>query len=322
MTDAAGSSSRLIYVATDLIMPLIAGYILHRQRLLSDQAANRLIRFNVVGVYTLLTLLSFWVLPLTWDLAWLIPYGMLFILVPGALSALTLARRHKNLLNRGAYMMSAMISNVGTLGGVCAFILYSEIGFAYSQIIASCQNFLLVLLCFPLAQYYRDKHLAASHAGSGKLNWRQMFISWNQMSLVGMAAGLALNAGGIPRPEAATVFFHGLVHFGAWTALLPVGFLMNFSRMRFYCGRVWDLTVLRFAIMPAFIWFTSRLLFSDPTLLNTLLICAAAPTAINAVLASRLYKLNVNLATTSFFITTALFLFAIFPVMFFLLRRG
>lgn len=314
--------SRLIYVVTDLIMPLIAGYILHRQRLMSDQAANRLISFNVIGVYTVLTLLSFWVLPLTWDLAWLIPYGMLFILVPGALSALTFARRHKNLLNRGAYMMSSMISNVGTLGGVCAFILYSETGFAYSQIIATCQNILLVLLCFPLAQYYRDRHLAAAHEGSGRLNWRRMFLSWNQMSLVGIAIGLALNAGGVPRPEAMSAFFRGLVHFGAWTALLPVGFLMNFSHMRYYYGRVWNLTVLRFLIMPLFIWFTSRLLFSDPTLLNTLLICAAAPTAINAVLASRLYKLNVDLATTSFFMTTALFLFAVFPVMFFLLRQG
>ena len=312
--------SRLIYVVTDLIRPLVVGYLLHQQNILSDKAANLLIRFNVIIVYTLLTMLSFWVLPVSWELAWLIPYGMLFILVPGAIGALTFARSHKNLLNRGAYMMSSMVSNVGTLGGVCSYILYAETGFAYSQIIAACQNFLLVLLCFPLAQYYRDRHLAAAHTGGGRINWRQMFLSWNQMSLLGMAIGLSLNLGGVPRPEALSELFSELVHFGAWTALMPVGFLINFSHMRYYYSRVWNLAVLRFVIMPAFIWFTSHFLFSDPTLLHTLLICAAAPTAINAVLASRLYKLNVDLATTSFFTTTALFLFVIFPVMFFLLR--
>lgn len=313
--------SRLIYVATDLIMPLIAGYILHRKHIMSDQAANRLIRFNVVGVYTLLTLLSFWVLPITRDLTWLLPYGMLFILVPGAIGALAFARFHKNLLNRGAYMMNAMISNVGTLGGVCSFIIYEETGFAYSQIIAACQNILLVLICFPLAQYYRSKHFAASDKTHGSANRLQMFLSWNQLSIVGILIGFGLNVNGVPRPEIFSDLFNVLVHFGAWTALLPVGFLLNFSHMRYYYSRVWDLPLLRFIIMPLFIWITSRFFFEDATLLNTLLICAAAPTAINAVLAARLYKLNVNLATTAFFITTVLFLFAIFPIIFIMLNQ-
>ncbi len=312
--------SRLIYVVTDLIMPLIVGYILHRRHLISDEAANRLIRFNVIGVYTLLTLLSFWVLPITQDLAWLLPYGMLFILVPGAIGALTFARFHKNLLNRGAYMMNAMISNVGTLGGVCSFIVYGENGFAYSQIIAACQNFLLVLVCFPLAQYYHDRHFASDSTHSVSGNRSQMFLSWNQLSLLGIFIGFCLNIGDVPRPAMLSSFFNGLVHFGAWTALLPVGFLINFSHMRFYYSRIWDLPILRFIIMPLFIWITSRLIFSDPTLLHTLLICAASPTAINAVLAARLYKLNVNLAVTAFVTTTALFLLVVFPLMFLWLK--
>ncbi len=309
---------RIIYIVTDLIMPLVVGYFLNQKHILSDKAANQLIRFNVVGVYTALTLLSFWVLPISWELVMLIPFGMLYVLVPGLIGALTFARRHKNLLNRGAYIMSAMLSNLGTLGGVCAFILYREAGFAYSQIIGTCQNILLVLVCFPLAQYYHSKHTAASHKGIRRVSLREMFISWNQLSLLGIAVGVALNLNNVPRPEVLGMIFQGLVHFGAWTALLPVGYLINFSHARYYYSRVWDLSILRFVVMPSFIWLASHLLFSDPVLMGTLFICSMAPTAINAVLASRLYKLNVNLAITSFIMTTGLFLFLIFPAFVFL----
>ena len=311
--------SRLVYVFTDLIAPLIVGYFLHRKKLLPDKFTNLLIKFNVIVVYTLLTLLSFWVLPLTRDLLFLFPFGALYVIVPGIIGALTFAKFHKSLLNRGAYVMSAMLSNIGTLGGVCAFILYNEEGFAYTQIIGSCQNILLVLVCFPLAQYYHEKHFAGNNVEHAQKWWQSLF-SVNQMSILGIIAGLILNANGIARPEILSEFFQGLIHFGAWTSLLPVGFLLNFSHTKYYYTRVWDLAILRFLIMPAFIYFASRILFSDAILLNTLLICAMAPTAINAVLTSRLYKLNVNLAITSFIMTTAIFLPVLFPALFFILK--
>ena len=306
-------NSRIIFVFTDLILPLIVGYFLHKEKLLTDKTTNLMIKFNVIVVYTLLTTLSFWVLPISWDLIWLVPFGMLYVFLPGAIGEITFAKRHKSLLNRGAYIMSAMLSNIGTLGGVCAFILYNETGFAYTQIIASCQNILVVLVCFPLAQYYYNKHVSASHKYEGHLNFRKMFLSWNQLSILGIVAGLVLNVQGVERPEILSTLFQCLVHFGAWIALLPVGFLINFSHTKYYYSRVWDLAVLRFVIMPAVIYFVSRLVFTDTILLDTLFVCAMCPTAINAVLASRLYKLNVDLAVTSFIMTTAMFLLIIFP---------
>lgn len=310
---------RLLYVFTDLILPLIVGYFLHRKKIFPDKFINLLIKFNVVVVYTLLTLLSFWVLPLSRELLYLFPFGALYVLVPGAIGALTFAKRHKSLLNRGAYVMSAMLSNIGTLGGVCAFILYNEEGFAYTQIIGSCQNILLVLLCFPLAQYYHNKHFAGNRVENAPSWWRTLF-SVNQMSILGIILGLILNGYGIPRPAILSPIFQWLIHFGAWVALLPVGVMINFSHTKFYYTRVWDLAILRFLIVPAFIYLASRIFFADRILLNTLFICAMAPTAINAVLTSRLYQLNVNLAISSFIMTTAVFLLIIFPALFFIIK--
>ena len=313
-------TSRILFVLTDLILPLIVGYFLHRKNVISDRFANLLIRFNVICVYTTLTCLSFWVLPLNWDLAILFPFGMLYMLVPWAICSLTTAKRYKNLLNRGAYVISAMVSNIGTLGGVCTYIIYGERGFAYSQMLGTCQTILLVLICFSLAQYYHDKHFAPLRKEIEHISKWKKFFTWNQLSIVGMSLGVILNASGVHRPDFLSELFKYLVHFGAWTAMLPVGYLINFGHVKYYYHRVWDLSILRFFIMPLFIWFTSRLFFDDPVILNTLFVCSMAPTAINSVLTARLYSLNVDLAVTSFIETTAIFLFIIFPAFFFLMR--
>lgn len=314
------ADSRLLLVLTDLILPLIVGYWLQRKHILSDKAANRLIKINIIGVYTLLTWLSFWVIPISWELLIMIPYGILYIIVPGIISVLTFARFYKNPLNRGSYIISSMVANIGTLGGICAYILYQEAGFAYSQILATCQNILLVLVCFPIAQYYRSKHLAHGHETHSTISFREMFLSPNQLSILGILFGLALNISGVERPVIFGELFTSLVHIGAWTALLPVGFLINFAHMKRYYNRFWDLTAMRFIIMPLLVYGTAHYFFTDSVLLNTLLICSTAPTAINAVLTARLYKLNVNLPITSFFVTTVLFLVVVFPTLFMLMR--
>lgn len=331
MTSLDEQNLRLLYVLTDLVAPLVAGYFLKQKHIISDRNINKLIRFNVVGVYTLLSLLSFWVLPLTRELALIPLYGFLFILFPGAIG-LVLIRRFRNYLDKGAYLASAMLANIGTLGGVCAFILYNEQGFAYAQLIGTCQNIMLVLLVFPFAQYcYMKQHREPApetekpsgkglRKGSRRWDFIHMFFSWNQLSLVGMLAGLLLHGLGIERPQSLAPLFQSLVHFGAWTAMLPVGFLIDFSRARRYLKYVLDLAALRFLIVPAFIYITSRLVFDDQVLLSTFLILATTPTAINAVLASRLYQLRVDLAISSFIMTTALYLLLVFPALFFLLR--
>ncbi len=313
---------RLLIGMSDLLLPLIAGYYVHRFHLISDRTANLLIKFNVIIVYTLQTFLSFWVLPLSWSLILLIPFGACFIFFPGIIAHYTFAKKHRSILDRGSYIMSAMLTNIGTLGGVCAFIIYREEGFAYTQIIASVQTVILVMFCFPLAQFYRSRYENAGVRPS--YNFGELiskFFSPNQICVLGIMAGIFLNLHHVERPESFSPIFAFLVHFGAWTALLPVGFLIKFNRTRYYYKRVADLCLLRFIIVPVLCYGAGIMLFPDnQVLLNTLLICALTPTAINAVITSRLYHLNVNLALASFMMTTLIFMVLIFPLIFFVLR--
>ena len=307
---------RILYVATDLIMPLVVGYFMHHRHWVSDNIINKVIRFNVICVYTSLSLLSFWVLPLSWNLLLVPVFGMMLVLLPGAIGYLLFARHIENLLDRGAFIASAMLANLGTLGGVCAFILYNEQGYAYSQLIGTTQNVLLCIVVFPMAQYYYLKHTASVRKSSRSHTFREMFFSINQLSLLGMATGLLLNANGIERPAELGAIFQSLVHIGAWIAMLPVGFLIDFGKVRQYAKAVRTLTLLRFVITPALFIALTWLIVNDPILRGTLTILTFCPTAINAVLAAKIYKLTVDITVSSFVITTAAYLLLIFPLLF------
>ena len=313
--------SRLIYLFTDLILPLIVGYSAHQFNLIKEEWINKLIRFNVRIIFTLLSLLSFWVLPISWELAWLPVFGVYYVLFPGALAWLLFVKKYNNPLQQGAYMMTTMQPNTGTLCGICAFILYQEQGFAYSQIVASVGNILMILVCFPLAHYYHEKHHTKKL--EKKSHWqtfRERFLNLNQVSLIGMVMGIIFNVNDVPRPEFLSIMFPWLVHIGAWIGFIPVGALIDFRYTKLYYERIINLIPLRFIIMPLVTLFSASLVIRDAIMINSLLVFSIAPSGINAVLISRLYGLTVNLATAAFILTTTIFLLIAFPVLFFMIQ--
>ena len=165
---------RIILVFTDILLPLAAGYFLKVHTLMPRRFCDWLIRFNVIVMVTVLTLMSFWVLPLSAQLLWLPLIGVLITAIPGMIGAKLFTGDFDNDLDRGAYMISAMLSNIGTIGGLCAFIMYGETGFAYVQLVAAPQNIMMVAAAFPLAKYYYEKHKAAEQKAKLQLSFREM----------------------------------------------------------------------------------------------------------------------------------------------------
>lgn len=310
---------RLIYVVTDLMIPLAVGYWLRQRSLISGERCNQLIRFNIVVVATLLSALSFWVMPLQANLIFLPLFGVILCVIPGGVAYLLTARRYSNMLERGSYLSAAILSNLGTLGGLCAFLLYGELGFAYAQMVGLFQNLVLLMFCFPMAQYYYQKHCNNVTKRKVRMDWRGLFLSWNQLPVVGMIAGMLCYANGIPRPAALGMVFEALVHVGAWLALVPVGYLIDLRAATHYYRRILDLLPIKYVITPALTYALAGCLFDDHIILGTLLVLGSTPTAINAVITARLFNLDVDLSVAAFIMTTAVFLVLVFPVLFFYL---
>lgn len=315
-------SQRLILVFVDIILPLIVGYLLCQRQIISDKLNTALIRFNVVVLVTILSLASFWVLPLSMELLLLPVYGIVFTFLPCVVAMATFARSFPNYLDRGAYVLTATLSNMGTIGGVCAFILHDELGFAYINLMATPQNILLVIMCFPLAQYYLDRHRAVESRTRFRLDLRAMFLTWNQLPFLAMLLGMYFNYMEIERPALVAQLFQPLVHVSAWISLLPVGFLLDFGRARAYYRRIWTLLPLRFVIIPAIMYMLATCFFADQVILTSMLIVALTPSAINAVICTRLYNLNVDIATSAFIMTTPIFLLLIYPILYFYITLG
>ena len=309
---------KLLIFGIDLILPLIVGYCCQYQKKLKDQFFNKMILNNILVVYPALSFLCFWILPLNFDLIWLPVMGLAMGLIPGLVAYFVAEKKFDDDLDRGSYVMSAILSNLGTLGGLCVFLLYGERGYGYQQLVVLFQYILMFMFCYPLAQYYYQR--ANSNGKIKGISVRQVLLSRNQLAVVGIFCGAALQLAGIPRPHYLDGMAEFFVHFGAWTALIPVGYSMDFGKMKGYYYQLKELIAIKFIITPVAIYGLSHLIMTDKVMLNSILILASTPTAVNAVITSRIYDLNINISVAAFIVTTLIFLTVVYPGLFVMLQ--
>ncbi|VBB09893.1 Hypothetical protein LUCI_5191 [Lucifera butyrica] len=304
---------KILYFAFDLLVPLLLGYCCRRRHWFHEQVFDRMITVNILLITPVLALLSFWVLKPDWQLVWLPVLGVGVSIIPGIIAYRTSRRKYGSELDRGSYLLSAMLSNMGTLGGLCAFFLFGETGYAYTQLMTMFFNVVVFAFCFPLAQYC---YMKEQKEGSLKLSLAAIVWNRNQLPVVGLAAGLTLLFLGWPRPAVLGAAFDPLVHISAWTQLIPVGYAINFSEMRKYYRGILDLIPIKFVVTPVIIYALARPIIKDTTVLYTALVLASTPPAINSVVTAKIHHLNVNIAMAAFILLTALFLTVIYPLFF------
>ena len=311
--------TKLMIFAVDLIGPLLLGYAGRYQRCVGDTFFNKMILNNIFVVCPVVSFLSFWVMPLTRDLFWMPVLSLALGFFPGMAAWWIARRKYLDYREQGAYVMAASLANLGTIGGICVYLVYGEQGYGYQQVATLFQYVLMFTFCYPLAQYYER---CADGRSRTKVSFWSMVFSKNQIAVVGILMGGALQVAGIPRPAelaGVTPFF---IHLGAWTGLVPVGYSLDFGRMRRYWLSLFDLAVLKFVAAPLLLYGLSGFVVESPAMRGSLLLLAATPTAINAVVAARLYHLAVDLTVAAFLVTTLLFLLVVYPALFLLLSHA
>ena len=304
--------TKLLIFAVDLIGPLILGYAGRYQRRVGDEFFNKMILNNIFVVCPVVSFLSFWVMPLTRELFWMPLLSLLLGFFPGAAAWWLARRKYRDYREQGAYVMAASLSNLGVIGGICVYLVYGERGYGYQQIATLFQYVLMFAFCYPLAQSYERQ--ADGRSGKKVSFWSMMF-SKKQIAIVGILLGGALQIAGIPRPEALSGVTPFFIHLGAWTGLIPVGYSLDFGKIRQYWLSLFDLAVLKFAVVPFLLYGLSGFFVESSVMRGSLFILAATPTAINAVVAARLYHLAVDLTVAAFLVTTLLFLVAVYPAL-------
>ena len=297
----------------DMILPLVVGFMLRRASWNGAWLFNWMISLGIILLFPTMTAFSIWGLKPVFELIWLPAFGILLHILPGGLALVWGRRKYQSSLDYGSYTISGFLSNHVTLGSLSAYILYGEKGYAYTQMALLFNSLLMFGFAYPLAQHYRNQF---DHGKGLKLDVRQIVFNRNQMPLVGMIVGVLLNWLAVPRPQGFLPVFDLMVHFSAWTFLVPVGYSMDFGEVRQYWRDALDITIIKCAITPALTAVLAGLLIQDPVAFRTLILLAAQPTAVNAVIAMKLFGLNLHLSVGAFVLSTAVYLALIFPAFF------
>ena len=293
----------------DLVLPMVAGYLVARWSGLRTESFDRMMTGAIFFVAPPLALLSCWVIEINPALAWLPVLGMGMQIIPGLVGFFRSRFKSHDELERGSYVVSTILSNRGVVGGLTVFILFGETAYGYSRLIIVLGMVTLYGVCFPLARYFHASH----HEKERDESLVGILLDKRQVPLIGLAAGFALNAAGLDRPAVLGGVFTVLVHLLAWMLLVPVGASIDLEQMRDYWKDVWDLLPLKFVFTPVVIYLLGRAVGLEGEVLATLVILAASPTAINAVITSKLHDLNVHLSMASFVLTTGTYLLLVFP---------
>lgn len=78
-------TTKLVYFAVDLILPLFLGYACRFQNKLGGSFFDRMMITNILVIYPVLSVFSFWDMQLNLELVWLPVLGVLMSVVPALL---------------------------------------------------------------------------------------------------------------------------------------------------------------------------------------------------------------------------------------------
>jgi len=303
---------KALFFFVDLVLPLLIGYVLRRRGWGEGRFTNRLMLGNLMVTGTLLGLLSFWIIKFNRHLLWLPVLGVAMQIIAGAAGYLRAWMKYDDMDRRGSYVISAMLSNRGIVGMLTVFILYGEVGYAYTCLTTLPSALTLYLICFPFASYCFHTHHRTTE---GARSFWSTLVTPKQIPLLGVLLVVILNCSGVKRPDILGDIFPWLVHVSAWLFVLPLGLSLEFSELRRHWVSVLDLTAIKFLITPALIYALARLAGLSGEVLNTLVILSFSPTAVYAVITCKLHGLDIHLPMAAMMLTTAVYLLCALPLL-------
>jgi predicted permease len=263
---------------------------------------------------------SFWIAPLKNIGIAALPFlGAFAVLFGGFLAYMIALFTGMSREQRAVFSVSGGFTNMGSLGGLVVFILLGEAGFALVAFYQIFEKFVYFLIGFPLARSHSSLVRKDPSEKPGFLKvLKDPFIIINAAALI---SGAGLNLSGMARPE---VFFHinrVLVPLGSFGLLFSIGLAIRFGRMKPYLGYGTIIVLIKSLAVPAATFFIGYILglgsFEHGLALKTVLILSAMPVGFLSLVPPTLYKMDIDLANTNWFLST-MSLFLTVPLLGFL----
>ncbi|HOS97675.1 MAG TPA: AEC family transporter [Deltaproteobacteria bacterium] len=307
------TTARFILFQTLIVVPFIAGAAAKRSFRFDNLPVftKGLVRINLILIEPVIVLWSTWGLTLAFDLVWLPLSGLLLVCTGMAFGGLF--RRMLCLSERGGatFLVSSSLANHGfTMGAFLCYLLLGERGLGLSFLFLSYFMPFVFLVIFPYARR------VSTGTPFSMTMVRDYFLSLQNMPLFAMLVALALLGAGMRRPG---ITFPVDLFIIVSMALYYFTLGLNFAAPVFTTSLRPNaaLACVKFVLVPLAAILTLRYVTLDPRVEMVILVQSFMPAAIYSVVASVLFDLDAELASTMFVWNTLLFLMGVLPALFF-----
>jgi predicted permease len=251
-----------------------------------------------------------------------LPLVGFFALVAGGVLALGSARLMKlEPEKKGAMFCCGSFTNIGSIGALICFVFLGEAGFALVPIYKLFEEVSYYAIGFPIARFY-----AGSDVEDRNVSERLLGLARDPFILVAVSSiliGGILNWSGLPRPGFYKSLISVFVPLGTVMLLASIGLALRFRRVRAYLKESAVVAVIKFFMVPVcattLAYFIGFGHIDGGLPLKVVLVLSSMPVAFNALIPPSIYDLDLDLANSCWFVTTAL-LVVVLPLLLFILN--
>ena len=241
--------------------------------------------------------------------------GLFTYLIGGALAAG--AARLLNLDGKrgGALFGCGFFTNIGAIGTLICYIFLGEAGFALVAIFKLFQEVAYYGIGFPIAKYFGSSRHDVPARGLLKHLVRDPYLI---MAVSAITIGGFLNISDVQRPEFYKTIISVFVPLLTLLLLISIGMAMRFRKIGAYLRECLSISLIKFILVPVLVFLPAYFLgygnIQNGLPLKVVLILSSMPVAFNALIPPSIYNLDLDLANSCWFFTTAM-LVVVLPVL-------
>lgn len=214
---------------------------------------------------------------------------------------------------KGSLFCCGFFTNIGSVGGLVAYILLGESGFALVPVYKVIGEVIYYAVGFPVAKFFSSVSIKKETPMDVlKRISRDIFV---RVSMIAITAGAVLNISGIERPFFYTRINALFIPLSAFLMLTSIGLAMHFGKVKNYKKECILIACIKFIIMP-FVLGSLALLLGFNELVGGLVfkvvvILSFMPVAFTALVPPSIYDLDLDLANACWLVTTLCLVFII-----------
>ncbi len=282
-----------------------------------DKMIKALIRIVLLGINPLVLIGAFWFVDLgDTSLIYLPILGICTLILGGTLGIVAAKLLKLNRPQTGSMFVTGAFVNIGSFGTLFCFLFLGEASVAFAALFRLFEELIYYTVAFPIAKAYGSSDENVKKKSALKKIITDPFI---MITFSAIVIGGTLNVSPLERPEFYGSLNQVLVPLSSFLLVIPVGFAMRFGSVKGYLKESFSASVIKFLLVPLTITSTAYFLglgdMHNGMVLGVILILSAMPPAVSSLVPPQLFKLDVDLANSSWLVNTGL-LIVILPILY------